>query len=142
MSLDPHLRVATGLAEFEARCEQAHLPVTSQRRAVVETLLSRTDHPTVDDIYAVVRERGVSLATTYRALETIVALGLARRVAHTGSAVRFDPNTSAHHHFLCDACGAIADVAWKPSPIEPPAGDFDVHETSVLYRGICADCRF
>lgn len=60
----------------------------------------------------------------------------------TGSA-RFDPNVEAHHHLVCDDCGAILDVTANTTEIRVPArqrGGFRVEETEVVFRGRCRDC--
>lgn len=141
--LDPNACIA----ELERRCAAAGLPVTAQRRTVLEVLASRCDHPTVDQIYTAVAERmpDVSRATVYRSLETLDHLGLLRRVQHPGSAVRFDANTTPHHHFLCTRCGAIEDL-----PLESVSGHERLRfadegprvadEISVSVRGLCASC--
>lgn len=134
--------VEAGLVELERRCEKAGLPVTIQRRAVYESLLPRNDHPTVDEIYNGVRAKlnGVSKATIYRALETLTDLGLARKVPHPGSAVRFDPFVEPHHHLLCQECGAMQDHHDEELHFDSPGGAFLVHEASALFVGLCASC--
>jgi len=136
------------LAELERCCAAARIPVTAQRRTVLEVLVCRSDHPTVDQVFAAVAERmpDVSRATVYRGLETLREFGLVRRVAHPGSAVRFDGNTDPHHHFLCTRCGAIEDL-----PLEAVSGHEqlafvgaetdDSAEILVHVRGVCARCR-
>lgn len=135
------------LRRLEQRCAEAGLPMTVQRRAVMEALAERSDHPTADQIHSAVVGRlpDVSRATVYRSLETLAELGLLHRVAHPGSSVRFDANTAPHHHFLCQGCGGISDL-----PLEsidghralcfvgpPPSTDA---EMAILVRGTCAAC--
>lgn len=135
------------LQRLKQRCAEAGMPMTVQRRAVMEALAERVDHPTADQIHSAVVQRlpDVSRATVYRSLETLAELGLLHRVPHPGSAVRFDANTEPHHHFLCQACGSIADL-----PLEsidghrelqfagrPPSDDA---ELAILVRGTCAAC--
>lgn len=121
--------------------------MTIQRRTVLEVLDGRLDHPTVDVLFDEISERlpGTSKATVYRALETLCEFGLAQRVAHPGSAVRFDPNVEPHHHFLCEACGAMSDVPGDELSGELPtwvAGPGTiVREASVTFRGTsCPRC--
>ncbi len=132
--------------ELERRCAAAGTPVTAQRRTVLEVLASRHDHPTVEQIFVAVAERmpDVSLGTVYRSLEKLATLGLLRRVEHPGSTVRFDANTTPHHHFLCTRCGSIDDL-----PLEAVRGheslafvgrDGRAEEIAVNVRGLCADC--
>ena len=135
------------LAELERRCAQSGTPLTAQRRTVLEVLVARDDHPTVDQIYQAVAERlpEVSRATVYRSLETLSELGLLKRVEHAGSVVRFDGNTEAHHHFVCTRCGAIEDL-----PLDAVRGHEKLaflgqgaaraEEIAILVRGTCAHC--
>ncbi len=128
------------------RCRTAGIPVTWQRRAVYDALLARDDHPTADDLLAVIRgaHPGVSRTTIYRVLETLVGIGLARRVPHPGAAVRFDGITEPHHHVLCVSCGSLRDLADRDlglSRLGVPDAEFEVHDVSVFIRGLCPACR-
>src|SRR5512144_2336301 len=91
------------VATLERVCRREGVPLTIQRRAVLEALLEHDDHPTADQILADVRGRlpGVSRTTVYRVLETLVGLGLAAKSCHPGSGARFDPETDRHHHLVC-----------------------------------------
>ena len=134
------------LAELEARCRDLGVPLTLQRRAVLEVLVAREDHPTADQVHAGVAEDypGVSRATVYRGLETLVAMGIANRVSHPGAVCRYDARTCRHHHLVCDGCGAVIDYD-EPSfdslryPKTAGSG-FQVSDYSILFRGRCAAC--
>lgn len=135
------------LQRFDERCAAAGIPLTAQRRAVMEALASRTDHPSVEQIHSAVVRRlpDVSKATVYRALETLRDLGLVERVHHPGSAVRFDANTEPHHHFLCTSCGSISDlplgdVDGSDALAYVGAGEGVAEDIVVLVRGVCAEC--
>ncbi len=125
----------------------AGLPLTSQRRALLEVLSGREDHPTVDQIYGELAETipEVSRTTVYRSLEVLANLGLLHRVEHPGSAVRFDPNREPHHHFLCSVCGSLTDL--EKDELGGTANlayqgqvALQVEEISVLVRGRCRGC--
>lgn len=135
------------LAELEAACRREGLPVTVQRRVILDALAGRDDHPSADQILAQVRGRlpTVSRTTVYRVLDTLVALGVAARTDSPGGAARFDPRTTRHHHLVCTRCDAIVDV-------HDPALDgltlraarragFDIENYSVHFRGVCPTCR-
>jgi Fur family peroxide stress response transcriptional regulator len=136
----------TRLAELEQRCQDLGLPVTIQRRAILEVLLSRDDHPTADEVAADLASRieGISRATVYRTLETLVANGLLLRVCHHGASARYDIRTDRHHHLVCDVCGEITDFEESdfdelPLPNFARAG-FRVRDYSVHVRGLCKKC--
>jgi len=138
--------LGTRLAELEKRCQDLGLPVTIQRRTILEVLLSRDDHPTADDVAADLASRvdGISRATVYRTLETLVANGLLLRVCHHGAAARYDIRTDRHHHLVCDACGGMTDFEESglnelSLPNFARAG-FCVRDFSVHVRGLCKKC--
>lgn len=135
------------IAHFERLCRENGIPLTVQRRAVLRALLDRRDHPTADQVFEDVQARlpGVSRATVYRVLETLVRVGVARRASHLGARVRFDPNTGPHHHLVCVRCGKMADLDHPslgslPLPDVRHAG-FQITEYSIHFQGICSRCR-
>lgn len=141
-----HVDKQKTLELLETRCRQRGLPVTVQRRVILDVLLDRDDHPTVDQMFADVKDRipGVSRTTVYRALETLVDLGLAKRTNHFEAAARFDGNTDHHHHLICQGCNRVIDF-------DDPALDklrlpdlshmgFRVFDCSVYFEGLCSKC--
>ena len=135
------------MAEFEARCRRLGLPVTTQRRAVLRALARRADHPTADQLYEDLREShpDLSRTTVYRVLDALVRLGVVRRASHPGAAVRYDALITRHHHLVCTACGAMADLPAPaldtlPAPRSVPPG-FELVDYSVYFHGTCSACR-
>ena len=51
----------------------------------------------------------MSFATVYNTLDALAAAGLSGTL-RLGGAARFDPNVEAHHHAVCDRCGAVRDI--------------------------------
>ncbi|MDF1798899.1 MAG: transcriptional repressor [Planctomycetota bacterium] len=138
------------LATLVDRCERQGVTVTAQRRAVLENLSGREDHPTADEVHLEVTRSiaGVSRATVYRTLETLVERGLMVRVLHPGASTRYDLKVHRHHHLVCDVCGSVADLV-EPGldalPIELPAdrshpSGFQIRDYSVSVRGVCGHC--
>jgi len=144
-NIQGHKQKKSALLETISR--ERNLPVTVQRRVVLDALLDRHDHPTVDQLYEDVKERmpGVSRTTIYRALETLVDLGLARRTNHFEASARFDGNTDHHHHLVCRSCNRVTDID-HPSlnRFAPPSlGNiaFEVLDYSIHLEGLCAECQ-
>ena len=104
--------LAKRLQEFEEICRQKGLPVTTQRRVILEAVLQRDDHPTADQIYEAVQDRipQLSRTTVYRTLDTLLELGVIRRVHLTGATGRFDGKIRRHHHLVCTQCNKIMDI--------------------------------
>jgi Fur family peroxide stress response transcriptional regulator len=135
------------LAAFDAECRRRGVALTAQRRAVFGELADRKDHPTADQVYDALHESlpGLSRATVYRVLETLVELGFARKVLHAGAVARFDPMTARHHHLACDRCGRLVDlddaaVAGVRLP-DPGRTGFEIRDYSISFTGLCRDCR-
>jgi Fur family peroxide stress response transcriptional regulator len=101
------------MAEFSERCRAGGLAVTPQRLAIIEALLASTDHPRAELIFDEVRRRHphISLATVHRTLETLCAIGEARKVTMLHESARYDGNLDPHHHVVCVKCRRIRDVA-------------------------------
>mgnify|MGYP001813817697 CR=1 FL=1 len=85
---------------------------------------------------------GISLRTVYQTLTDLTAMGELRQVTFDAGPGHFDPNTSDHHHAVCDRCGLIADVYVDDADRLDGAGldGFAVASTSIVFRGLCASC--
>ncbi|KGF71848.1 transcriptional regulator [Neosynechococcus sphagnicola sy1] len=91
------------------------LRVTPQRFSVYANLLSRTDHPTAEQILSDLNQDFPvsSQATIYSSLQALREVGLVREVLLDEGVSRYDANVAPHHHFRCDGCGAIEDIPWN-----------------------------
>jgi Fur family peroxide stress response transcriptional regulator len=134
------------LARLEEKLSGLGLPLTEQRRRIYGALVGRDDHPTAEDLLSQVRRTlpRISFATVYRTLERLASIGAVRKVAHRGSAARYDAKLGRHHHLVCDRCGRISDVeAPELDGIALPrlAGRaFEVHDYALELRGLCTSC--
>jgi len=134
------------LQQFETLCRQRGLPLTVQRRDIFQAVLQSDDHPSADQVYDVVKDRiaGLSRTTVYRVLDTLVQLGVVRRLHHPGAAVRFDGRVDRHHHLVCRLCDQVVDVTGRDlDRLKPPRqrGGFLVEDYTIQFVGVCAACR-
>ena len=134
------------LQELEAKCREKGLPVTVQRRIILEAVLLHDDHPTADQVFEMVKDRipRLSRTTVYRVLDTLAELGLVRRLQPSGTS-RFDGNVQRHHHLVCTRCNKVIDLEDEtldrlPVPRRNLQG-FKIDGFSVHFSGICQDCR-
>jgi Fe2+ or Zn2+ uptake regulation protein len=121
---------------------------TEQRAAVFRFLRSSEAHPTADEVFLHVRREvpGISLATVYKSLETLVGCGLAIKLPHGDGSARYDGRTDEHHHLRCLRCGIVLDLpsrvdAGEVARLEASAGSFQVTGYSLELTGLCADCE-
>jgi Fe2+ or Zn2+ uptake regulation protein len=93
---------------------------TRQRQAVYEFLVrSKPHHPTAEEVFHAVQAElpRISLATVYKALETLEAAGLVARLAAVGEGpARFDARLEPHYHLRCLKSGRVDDL---PTPFDP-----------------------
>jgi len=135
------------LERFEAVCRQQRLPLTVQRREILTAVLARDDHPTADQVYDAVKDRipALSRTTVYRVLETLVSLGLVRRLHHPGASARFDGKIRRHHHLVCRKCNRIIDIQTQSfDDLNLPTTErhgFEIEDYAVHFIGVCAECR-
>jgi len=136
MFLNQHLE-----ADLVGQLREAGLKVTPQRLAVLGCIAGDGTHPTAQEIYGRLRPThpGMSFATVYNTLSALIDVGRVRSLCMGGPA-RFDPNVEAHHHAVCDDCGAVRDVPAEHEGPGPALPDFDIRRVERIYHGLCADC--
>ena len=120
---------------------------TEQRAAVYRYLRSTESHPTADDVFTAVRVSipDISLATVYKALETLVGCGLAVKLTYGDGSARYDGRTDPHPHARCTTCGAVMDL---PGHLDPRTlgaigslDGFEVRGYRLELIGVCHSCR-
>jgi Fe2+ or Zn2+ uptake regulation protein len=119
--------------------------LTRQRREVYEVVgHGERDHPTAADVFQRVKDRvpGISLATVYNCLETLVGNGLLKQVTLDRGPSRYCANLVEHAHFHCESCGVVSDVSYPASPqtmFALPRGA-KISRFEVSLRGLCPNC--
>ena len=146
MFSDPSF-ISDKMVQLEKCCRENGMPLTVQRRVIMETLAGRQDHPTADQIYDAVGDRlpGISRTTVYRVLEAFVTLGVSQKINNPEAKSHFDADTTRHHHVRCTGCGAVADVHdEKLNDLQLPRrtdSGFELTDYSISFVGTCATCR-
>lgn len=120
----------------------------TEQRAAVYRFLSRTvSHPTADEVFLAVRGAipGISLATVYKSLETLVGCGLASKLTYGDGSARYDGRTDPHHHARCLGCDRVIDVPGTLPErdievLRRGAGGFSVTGFRLELLGYCAEC--
>jgi len=112
---------------------------TPQRIAVIDYILTATNHPSADQVLEKVKRQcpTISRATVYNTLNLLVEKGLVRSQILKEGTVVFDPNTNRHHHFIDEDTGRIYDIPWDALRVsgEAKLKDFDIREFQVILRG-------
>jgi len=123
----------------------AGIRLTPQRLMIVEVLIGNRTHPTVEQVYDVVRKQypTISLATVYKTLSLLAQNRLIIELQGGRDGLRYDPDTSLHAHAYCAQCHRILDipvpfqVAWD----EPQLTGFQPTQVEISLTGYCAQCH-
>ncbi len=136
----------TPTSEPDRALREVGLRVTRQRVAVLAAVQAMP-HAETDVVLRVTRERlpEVSHQAVYDALNALTGAGLLRRIQPAGSLARYEARTGDnHHHVVCRACGAVADVdcavGSAPCLNASAVHGFSIDEAEVVYWGRCPDC--
>lgn len=120
---------------------------TDQRAAVFRLVARSKVHPTAEDVFLSVRTEvpGISLATVYKNLETLVNCGLAKKLNPADGSARFCGRTDPHHHARCLACGGVTDIPGELggseiAALRVQASGFHLVGYELELTGYCSDC--
>ncbi len=135
------------LSAYVEACHRAGVKATHQRMEILRLLAATTEHPDAETLFAQVclRIPSISLDTVYRTLRTFEEKGVIRRIGSAAERMRFDADTTPHHHFFCTACGSVIDFrspaldAVCPPPEASRIGQ--ISSAHVEVRGRCNKCR-
>ena len=115
MPLSSHQRL-----HLKESLNRAGLKPTRQREQVFAVLLTKRDHPTVEEVWQRSREtfQGISLATVYNCLESFVRSGVVRQVNYEREPTRYCPNLAPHAHFKDQETGKVYDIELSSDTLE------------------------
>ncbi|NBQ90033.1 MAG: transcriptional repressor [Betaproteobacteria bacterium] len=117
----------------------------TRQRTAIRAAIERAGRPLLpgEVLEAAQREvPGLSLATVYRGLKTLVDEGTITPVSLPSEVTRYEVAGHHHHHFQCLSCQRVYDVHACPGDLGrlAPAG-FSVESHDLTLYGRCGDCR-
>lgn len=126
------------------------LPVTQQREVVADVVFGSEGHLSVDDIAAVLRNRGerIGKATIYRTLDLLVRSRLVAEHDFGEGFKRYEHRLSSHpvhEHLICLQCGKVVEFESFElfnieSRIRHEHGFVPVRRRLEIY-GLCRECH-
>lgn len=134
---------------FVAYLREHNLPVTAQRLAIAEVLLTSDRHLSAEEVAQQVTERGrtVGTATVYRAIDTLLESGLIVERDFGEGFRRFEPARDAphHEHLVCTQCGRVEEFRderlERMTTIVAESRGFARQRHRLVIHGICRDCQ-
>jgi Fur family transcriptional regulator, ferric uptake regulator len=147
MAEDAKSRAKKRFIEF---LETKSLRLTSQRRAIVDSVFSTEEHFTAEQLlkWSRKRDKTVSRATIYRTLPLLTESGLVHEMDFGGDHTYYDPNYAEHpnhNHIVCEDCRKI--VEFDSKKIEEVEGEmceklgFSVKAHKLQITGRCEQLK-
>lgn len=117
--------------------------MTPQRLAILQAL-HEGGHLSPAQIYARVRDTGMTEATVYRTLSFLAENGVVYPAYEEGGHLTYELSFEAHHHLVCRVCGrevVIGQARLRPllSELETETG-FRSIGTHLTLFGVCPQC--
>ena len=134
---------------FKAYLRDHNLPITPQRVAIAEAVLTSNRHLSAEDLATDVRERGASVgqATVYRTLDLLVRSGLVVERDFGEGYKRYEParDEPHHEHLLCTVCGTVTEFRDerldRMTTLVAEAHGFARLRHRLVIFGVCRDCQ-
>ncbi|NRT76999.1 Fur family transcriptional regulator [Clostridium beijerinckii] len=127
--------------------KEKKLKLTPQRLAVYNYLINTTSHPSADVIYSDIHIQypTMSLATVYKALKTLVDVGLIQEINVGEGNFRYDGNSLPHPHLQCLSCGRVDDFKNLSldnlNALAKEHTDYQIVSNKVYFYGYCSNCK-
>ncbi len=126
--------------------EDKKIPLTLQRRLILEELMNRSDHPSAEELFNSLRHKSkLSLATIYRTLETLLTNNLVTEHTQGKNGARYEVAKGQHYHVICLKCQKMEDVfgitiqSLEDEIAKMTSYRIEKHRLDVY--GLCPDCR-
>lgn len=142
------------IEDLKSRLAAKGHKLTPQRKEILQVFLDNPDknHLNAEDVHALLHAKSskIGLATVYRSLELLGALGILLPIEFGDGCTRYelnalDPNKHRHHHLICLKCKKViefdedrldsleAEVALRSG--------FWIVNHEVKFFGYCKDCQ-
>lgn len=134
---------------FTAYLREHNLPVTAQRLAIAEVLLTSEHHLSAEEVAKEVTARGRSAgtATVYRTIDTLLESGLLVERDFGEGFRRFEParDVPNHEHLVCTQCGKVEEFRderlERMTTIVAESRGFARQRHRLVIHGVCRDCQ-
>ncbi len=134
---------------FVAYLREHNLPVTAQRLAIADVMLTSENHLSAEEVAKEVSARGraVGTATVYRAIDTLLESGLLVERDFGEGFRRFEParDVPNHEHLVCTQCGKVEEFRderlERMTTIVAESRGFARQRHRLVIHGICRECQ-
>ncbi len=114
------------------------------RMKVLEYLVNKKNHPTVDAIYKDISPDipTLSKTTIYNTLKTFQNSGIVQAITIEDNEVKYDADIDKHAHFKCTECGQLYDIPMDTKVMHLKSiGGHVIKESQLYFKGVCRSCQ-
>lgn len=134
---------------FREYLREHNLPVTAQRLAIADAVLSSGRHVSAEDVQDELSRAGAAAgtATVYRTLEVLVRSGLVVERDFGEGFKRFEAarDVPHHEHLICTVCGKVTEFRderlERMTTVLAETHGFTRQRHRLVIHGQCAECR-
>lgn len=134
---------------FVGYLREHNLPVTAQRLAIADVLLTSERHLSAEEVAQEVSARGraVGTATVYRTIDTLLESGLVVERDFGEGFRRFEParDIPHHEHLVCTQCGKVEEFRderlERMTTLVAESRGFARQRHRLVIHGVCRDCQ-
>jgi len=120
-----------------------HIKPSYSRVKILEYIIDKRNHPTVEEIYSELLKElpTLSKTTVYNTLNTLLKANLIRLITIEEHEARYDADITEHGHFKCLQCGCVYDfgISLENNNIAGLDG-FLIEDKNVYFKGVCQSC--
>ncbi|MBS3885951.1 MAG: transcriptional repressor [Dethiobacter sp.] len=130
-------------AELSTELVKKNLRPSHHRIKILEYLLDKQGHPSVDQIFNDLHKEipTLSKSTVYNTLNLFITARLVRMLTIEDNETRYDLIVDKHGHFKCESCDTIYDFKINIDDfIADELSDFQINDQDVYFKGICPSC--
>jgi Fur family ferric uptake transcriptional regulator len=139
----------SAVESFRAYLREHNLPITAQRLAIAEVVLSSDRHHSAEDVAAELTARGAAAgtATVYRTLELLVKSGLAVERDFGEGFRRYESarDIPHHEHLLCTVCRRVTEFRderlERMTTLIAETHGFARQRHRLVIYGVCGECQ-
>lgn len=126
--------------------------MTSKRQIILDVFLKYDKHLKAEDVYDIVKGRGIGIATVYRALDVFEKADVLKVInidRERYYELKAFSKKRVHINFKCQICGKINDCddqVLRHKIIElinetEENQDATVNDVTIIMNGICSECK-
>jgi len=126
--------------------------LTSSRKEIIRIFLESDKHLKPEDVYELVKAKGISLPTVYRTIDIFKKNQIIEEISigkYRYYELKIFSGKKLHIHFKCEKCGEIFDIDYPKFVMDlielttnvENEYKVEVNDLLMVLHGICEDCK-